>query len=222
MEWWGTHISCPLCRRDLEPALTENVGSSSNASPSIVFYPLALTEVFIPVNWMVIVANPAPEGPRIDDPDVNMPVEGQGFSFGTRAGPDPSVPRSPDYSAFLHPNGNNQAPSTQQNGDNAQNTNNTTSYTMNESSTVTQNASNNNNNNSHTESESASASNLPSSSATMQIHRTGGPTRTNSRVNNGRSHPYSRPSSASGSTSGTSSSQSTLDDIDFPTIDDLD
>ncbi|GMG26692.1 unnamed protein product [Ambrosiozyma monospora] len=224
MEWWGTHISCPLCRRDLEPALTENVGSgrSSAAFPSIVFYSVALTEVFIPVNWMVIMANPAAEGPRIDDPDVNMPIEGQGFSFGTRAGPDPNVPRNPDYSTFLHPNSDNQSPSAQQNSSTTQSTNNTTPTTTNERSNISQNSSSNTNNNSTNESESGSSSNLSSVSTTMPIHRTAGPTRSNSRVRNDRSHPYSRPSSASSSTSGTSSSQSTPDDFDFPAVDDLD
>ncbi|KAH3662328.1 hypothetical protein OGAPHI_005579 [Ogataea philodendri] len=79
-EWLKSNVSCPLCRREIAPEMTESSGPDSN----LVFYPIALTEVFVPISW----SGPVRMGYALDDPAINFPTEGEGFSMGRRTGPE--------------------------------------------------------------------------------------------------------------------------------------
>jgi len=83
VEWLKSNISCPLCRREVVPEMSEE--NSTGNGELLVFYPIALTEVFVPVDW----TGPRGTGYRVDDPPVNFPAEGEGSSTGRVAGPPP-------------------------------------------------------------------------------------------------------------------------------------
>ncbi|QPG75463.1 hypothetical protein FOA43_002818 [Brettanomyces nanus] len=86
VEWLKSNVSCPLCRREVVPEMSEDNDSGRS---NLIFYPVALTEIFIPIDW----TGPANTGYRMDDPPVNFPAAGDGFSSGRRTGPPPNQPQ---------------------------------------------------------------------------------------------------------------------------------
>lgn len=83
VEWLKSNISCPLCRREVVPEMSEE--NNTGNGELLVFYPVALTEVFVPIDW----TGPRSTGYRSGDPPVNFPAEGEGSSTGRVAGPPP-------------------------------------------------------------------------------------------------------------------------------------
>ncbi|KAG7697106.1 hypothetical protein KL930_002444 [Ogataea haglerorum] len=104
-EWLKSNVSCPLCRREIAPEMTE----SPNPSFSLVFYPVALTETFVPISW----SGPVRTGYALSDPPINFPAQGEGFSMGRRTGPEAPAPepqeraQTPDRTGSGGPTRNN-------------------------------------------------------------------------------------------------------------------
>lgn len=84
VEWLKSNVSCPLCRREIAPEMSEE-NKSDYPRADIVFYPVALTEVFVPVDW----TGPTSSGYDRSDPEVSFPARGEGYAMGHRTGPPP-------------------------------------------------------------------------------------------------------------------------------------
>lgn len=96
VEWLQSNVSCPLCRREIVPELTEDTrtattglqqpgASGGMASERTYVYDTAITETYVPVDWTA----PLSAGYVLSDPPLTLPVPGVGMSSGRRTGRDP-------------------------------------------------------------------------------------------------------------------------------------
>lgn len=94
-EWLNSHVSCPLCRREILPEQTEvthstrsdnNNGQQQQQQQQRTYvYDTAITETYVPIDW----TSPPSMGCYPLDPPLSMPVPGLGMSSGRRTGRNP-------------------------------------------------------------------------------------------------------------------------------------
>ena len=96
VEWLQSNVSCPLCRREIVPELTEDTRTAATAPQQLgaalplpnertYVYDTAITETYVPVDWTA----PLSSGYVLSDPPLTLPVPGVGMSSGRRTGRDP-------------------------------------------------------------------------------------------------------------------------------------
>lgn len=92
VEWLQSNVSCPLCRREIVPELTEDTRTTLQPTANgtlpnerTYVYDTAITETYVPVDWTA----PLSAGYILSDPPLTLPVVGVGMSSGRRTGRDP-------------------------------------------------------------------------------------------------------------------------------------
>ncbi|OWB79920.1 hypothetical protein B5S32_g4160 [[Candida] boidinii] len=87
VEWLKENVSCPLCRSELESDENDSnsIGGLNNRDSGLIFYPVAFTEIFVPIDW----SGPISTGYDIEDPPINFSFAdpSSGPVFGRRTGP---------------------------------------------------------------------------------------------------------------------------------------